>query len=347
MRSTAAAAEKTEDSKTAPEKMEAASSASADTPTDAEEAENEDDEKTLQTMEDAEEEDAEPKEEEAEAPPEMPVSPFQNAKMAKRFKRANELIAIGLNKWATWELYEIERRTAQPQHLKTLISSYESIEAFHRSSLISYTYFGKQRFQGGFNDARFFWQSAYPRAFERSVTNFSRAFGVGEEFVWAIMRAESRFKVDIKSPMGALGLMQLMPYTAGQVAKLMGFNEFTVPQLFEAATNIRIGTRYLQRLLKQFNQTVPLAAAAYNAGPHRVRGWLKTFGGKLEMDEFIEHIPYLETRNYVKKVVHNYFIYRQLYGKSPKGGELLAWLAKPVGVTVTGDVETRESWGAL
>jgi len=331
----------------ASEKNETSISENADEAASKEEAENEDDEKTLLSVDD-DEEAAETKDEE-EIQMIKAESPFQNVKLARRFKRANDLISIGLNNWATWELFEIERRTAQQKHLKTLIASYESIEAFNRSSFISIIYFPRQRAQAGFRDKNAkdvlpLWYSAYPRAFERSVSNFSRSFNVQEEFVWAIMRTESQFKADVKSPVGALGLMQLMPYTATQIAKLLKFNEFTPPQLFEPATNIRLGSRYLQRLMKQFEQTLPLAAAAYNAGPHRVRSWLKIFGEKLDMDEFVEHIPYLETRNYVKKVVHNYYIYRQLYNKSAKSDELLSWLAQPVGVKVTGDVESREVW---
>ena len=303
-----------------------------------EESENEDE---LDTG--SEEETADSKEE-GETTAEPSESPFQNAKMARRFKRANDLISIGLNQWATWELYEIERRTAQQSHLKTLIARYESIESYYRSAYISYVYFTRQRIKDGMKDGRPIWLGTYPRAYERSVTNFSRSYNVAEEFVWSIMRAESQFKPDIKSPVGALGLMQLMPYTAGQLAKILSFSEFTTPQLFEPAVNIRLGTRYLQRLLKQFDQTVPLAAAAYNAGPHRVRAWLKSFGGNLDMDEFVEHIPYLETRNYVKKVVHNYYVYRQLYNKSVKSDELLSWLAKPVGIKITGEVESKERW---
>ena len=270
---------------------------------------------------------------------------FQSGNMAKRFQRANDLITLGFNDWAIWELYELEKRTSQQQHLKTLVSRYESIGAFNRSSYISQIFFSKQRNSMGFkSDGKIFWQAAYPRAFERSVTTFARAFNVPEEFAWAIMRAESQFKADVKSPVGALGLMQLMPYTAIQVAKILDFKGFTIPQLFDSGTNVRLGTRYLQRLLKQFEGNIPLSAAAYNAGPHKVRSWLKSFGTGLDIDEFVEHIPYLETRNYVKKVVQNYYVYHQLYNKSAKADDLLPWLAKPVGITIVGDVEAREIW---
>jgi soluble lytic murein transglycosylase len=320
-------------------------SEAAQTLSDSEENESEDNEKTLATMTTVDDETAEADDSGAPAEEAASLQPFQSGNMAKRFQRANDLITLGFSDWAKWELYELERRTSQPQHLKTLVSRYESIEAYNRSSYISQIYFSRQRTSSGFKgDGRNFWVSTYPRAFERSVTTFARSFNVPEEFSWAIMRAESQFKSDVKSPVGALGLMQLMPYTALQVSKILDLKGFTTSQLFDPGTNVRLGTRYLQRLLNQFDSSIPVAAAAYNAGPHKVRSWLKSFGAGLEMDEFVEHIPYLETRNYVKKVVQNYYVYRQLYSKSAKPEELLPWLAKPVGITITGDVESRESW---
>ncbi|MEQ1878420.1 MAG: lytic transglycosylase domain-containing protein, partial [Bdellovibrionia bacterium] len=178
------------------------------------------------------------------------------------------------------------------------------------------------------------------------VENFSKSFEVPEEFVWGIMRAESHYKFDVKSPVGALGLMQIMPYTGKRVATILEMPNFLPEQLLIPETNIKLGSRYLQRLLKLFEQKIPLAAAAYNAGPHRVRAWLKAFG-KLEMDEFVEHIPFLETRNYVKRVVHNYQVYRLLYAKNGDTktvGETLPWLAQPVGLSVEGKVESSEDW---
>ena len=98
--------------------------------------------------------------------------------------------------------------------------------------------------------------------------------------------------------------------------------------------------RYLQRLMEKFSGNVPLAAASYNAGPHRVQAWLQNFGS-LDMDEFVEHIPFVETRNYVKKVVRNYQIYNLLYDG---GGQSLAWLIKPVGVTLKDSAVSTEVW---
>jgi soluble lytic murein transglycosylase len=189
-------------------------------------------------------------------------------------------------------------------------------------------------------EGRPFWVYAYPRAYENTVVESSKSASVPEEFIWGIMRAESHFRQDAQSAVGALGLMQLMPFTGRQVAHLLEWKGFETPSLLVPENNIKLGTRYLQRLLQKFSGSIPLAAASYNAGPHRVHVWVRNFGS-LDMDEFIEHIPFVETRNYVKKVVRNYQIYSLLYGG---GGRSAEWLARPVGVVVEEKIPTREIW---
>jgi soluble lytic murein transglycosylase len=88
---------------------------------------------------------------------------------------------------------------------------------------------------------------------------------------------------------------------------------------------------------------LPLVAAAYNSGPHRVESWLVSFG-HLETDEFVEHIPFLETRNYVKKVVRTYTLYRRIYAQDQKPD---TFLAKGLGVPIPTRAATRESWETL
>jgi soluble lytic murein transglycosylase len=136
--------------------------------------------------------------------------------------------------------------------------------------------------------------------------------------------------------------MQLMPNTAKQVARLIGDETFNERRLSDPDVNLRLGTKYLQRLLSKFGGSVPLAAASYNAGPHRVEGWLANFG-RLEMDEFIEHIPFIETRSYVKKVVRDFGIYESLYAKATTK---LTWLVQPIKVEVTRPSQ-RETWETL
>lgn len=282
---------------------------------------------------------------EPEADPEektVTATDFKDPELRLRFERASLLIEVGLLDWAKWELYEIERRTRNQDYLKMLMLAYEQMRSYHRSSYIGIVYFSRPRAKYGVTGVRYLWEHAYPRAYRDSVEKYASQFNVPKEFAWGIMRAESSFRHDIVSPVGAKGLMQIMPNTARQVARLMGDNTFNERQLTVPDVNVRIGVRYLNRLLTKFDQLVPLAAASYNAGPHRVESWLASFG-KLDMDEFIEHIPFIETRNYVKKVVRNYGIYNRLYNKTEVP---MAWLTQPIKVEITRP-SPRETWEAL
>jgi soluble lytic murein transglycosylase len=131
-----------------------------------------------------------------------------------------------------------------------------------------------------------------------------------------IMRQESSFDIGALSPSGARGLMQLMPPTAQEVAKQLGI-PVSIPALTsDAGSNMRLGTAYLQEVLTRFDNYLPLAAAAYNAGPHRVVQWLGDNGdprtGPIDMVDWIELIPISETRNYVQRVTENVVMYRAI-----------------------------------
>ena len=133
-------------------------------------------------------------------------------------------------------------------------------------------------------------------------------------FSLGIMRQESSFDVAAVSSSGARGLMQLMPPTATAVAKELGILAAVPTLTVDASHNIRLGTAYLQEVLTRFDDCLPLAAAAYNAGPHRVAQWLNESGdprtGPIDMVDWIELIPTAETRNYVQRVTENVVIYR-------------------------------------
>ncbi len=149
-------------------------------------------------------------------------------------------------------------------------------------------------------------QAGWPRP-------FSPPPGIDAAVVLALMRQESSFDDAIVSPAGARGLMQLMPATAATVARSLAV-PVNVPALTEdPAYNMRLGTAYLQGLLTQFG-SVPLALAAYNAGPRRVTDWLTANGdpriGPVTMVDWIELIPFNETRNYVQRVMENITIYQ-------------------------------------
>ena len=155
------------------------------------------------------------------------------------------------------------------------------------------------------------WTAGYPRAYSGLVTQHAAANDLSEGLVYALIRAESGFSPAVVSPAGAIGLMQMMPATAKQTAREKG--EFDPQRLTIPEYNITLGTRHLRDLMKGYNGDVIYVAAAYNAGSGALERWRKNLKG-LQKDEFIESIPYQETRDYVKKVYASAATYRQLYG---------------------------------
>ena len=155
------------------------------------------------------------------------------------------------------------------------------------------------------------WTAGYPRAYTELVSQNAALNGLSEGVVYALIRAESCFAPAIKSGSGAIGLMQMMPATAKMTAREKG--EFNPLRLTVPEYNIRLGTKHLRDLMKEYNGDVIYAAAAYNAGSAALEKWKKNLKG-LKKDEFVENIPYQETRDYVKKVYASAATYRQLYG---------------------------------
>lgn len=272
-----------------------------------------------------------------EAPENLPSS--LNPILNQKFERARRLISLGLVDLAKWELYEIERKTANRDYLRALMTEYEQIGQFHRSSAIATHRFIQTRNEG-IDQQKILWEKAFPKAYEKVVLEASSKFDVPKEMVWAIMRAESSFKRDAVSPVGALGLMQVMPKTGEKLSELMGQRNFEPKTLLEPPTAVLLGTKYLQRLSRGFELNRALMAAAYNAGPHRVKTWLNRFG-TLDLDEFIEHIPFLETRNYVKKVVTNYQVYSHLYSNL---NDVFPELTRPISIRILEPVPMKETW---
>ncbi len=136
--------------------------------------------------------------------------------------------------------------------------------------------------------------------------------------IHAITHQESNFKVNAYSSAGARGLMQLMPFTAKKVARDLKIKYYKKALTTNPQYNIILGTTYINEMLEKFNNALPLALAAYNAGPGRVKIWLKRYGdprkGNISFIDWIESIPISETRFYVKKVLSNLRIYQKKYG---------------------------------
>ena len=129
----------------------------------------------------------------------------------------------------------------------------------------------------------------------------------------AIARRESAFFAEARSPVGARGLMQIMPATGKQVASSIG-KSHKGADLYEVEHNVLLGSTYYRQLLDRFGGNRVFALTAYNAGPHRVERWRKTSGEKLSVDLWIETIPYRETRNYVQAVLSYNVVFQYLQG---------------------------------
>jgi soluble lytic murein transglycosylase len=156
------------------------------------------------------------------------------------------------------------------------------------------------------------WWHAWPVPFREAVKSAMQGrSGLEPELVYAIMREESGYRPEVLSVSGAVGLLQLMPDTARRVAAREALAQFSVDDLVLPAVNIRLGAAYLDELLLRFSGNATAAIGSYNAGPHRVVKWLA--GAPLEDDEWVETIPFQETRGYVKRVLRSMHAYRVLY----------------------------------
>ena len=148
----------------------------------------------------------------------------------------------------------------------------------------------------------------FPVMHHATLNRYAGKRGIDIAWLYGIIRTESAFWEDARSPAGALGLMQVMPHTARDTARRLGMGNISTRSLLKPETNIPIGSQYLKQVYEQFDGNMILATAAYNAGPHRVKSWLpKT--GCMEPDIWIENIPFQETRDYVKRVMFYTSIY--------------------------------------
>ena len=162
-------------------------------------------------------------------------------------------------------------------------------------------------------------EQRFPMPHKDAVLARARQIGLDPAYVYGLIRQESRFIMDARSSVGAAGLMQVMPPTASWTAKKIGLSNFKPHQITERDTNIAIGTGYLKLVLDDFAGSLPLAAAAYNAGPSRPRSWRGQNGAPvLEAAIWAENVPFTETRDYVKKVLSNTTSYAALISGQPQ-----------------------------
>jgi soluble lytic murein transglycosylase len=216
------------------------------------------------------------------------------------YERFTILLAIGMKEEATSELVRIANGVSSPEALLDICRTLQDLGAYKKSiTLIS-----RRGDRMDIDDI------LYPMAYWSTVSEISDRYRIDPFVLLAVMREESRFDPAARSVAGALGLMQIMPQTAYSLDKHLKMEISDNSEIYNVRVNITIGAYYLNSLLKEFN-SLPVALAAYNAGHDKVREWLKE-GNYASHDEFIEDIPYDETRNYVKRVLLTYFTYLNL-----------------------------------
>lgn len=159
-------------------------------------------------------------------------------------------------------------------------------------------------------------QERFPLAYNDLFVRYTSGKDIPQSYAMAIARQESAWNPKVKSPVGASGLMQIMPGTATHTVKMFNLPGYSNPaQLLDPETNINIGTSYLQYVYQQFENNRIFASAAYNAGPGRVRSWLGNSAGRIDAVAFIESIPFSETRGYVKNVLAYDAYYHHFMGQ--------------------------------
>jgi soluble lytic murein transglycosylase len=237
--------------------------------------------------------------------PSLDKTALDDIQLPRGYERVKALLALGLREEAALELATCRQRdggafrnSIEHAGLYLALDNYRAAMGLLQRNQLS-------------RNNPLAWAVLYPAGFHEIVARYSIASNVSESLTYALIKAESTFSPAVRSPVGAVGLMQLMPATARETAKNLG-ESLSVASLTTPEINVKLGTRHLKELLNRFDGNLINVIAAYNAGATPVNRWRKNFG-QLRDDEFIENIPYPETREYVKKVLAGMEIYRRLY----------------------------------
>jgi tetratricopeptide (TPR) repeat protein len=158
------------------------------------------------------------------------------------------------------------------------------------------------------------WQLIYPRLYWDQIVSQAKKHHQDPYLILAIIRQESAFQPWAISPSDAQGLMQILPSTGRFIYQQWGKTNFSHQNLFDPNLNISLGVWYFNYLWHRFNQSIILALAGYNAGPDKVQRWVEQYSSE-SLEEFVENIPYKETRDYIKSVIRNHAFYQKIYGQ--------------------------------
>ena len=248
-------------------------------------------------------------------PPRAPKKPFEsNAPTKVRIERARLLAGAGLDDWATTELRFGAKTDAQPVVAAVEIAELAQERGAYHQGVHAIKALAPDFLLMPLDAAPDkFWRLAFPLPYRAALEENSRERSLDPYLVAALIRQESEFNPEVVSHANAYGLTQVVPRTGREIARKLGSRRFSTNMLLDPATNIRLGTYYLRSMLDQLDGKIEPTLAAYNAGKSRAVNWL-TFGQFEEPAEFVETIPFTETRTYVQLVLRNADVYRRLYG---------------------------------
>lgn len=239
-----------------------------------------------------------------------PVSLKALSPTTVRIERARLLRNAGLNDLAEGELRFGARNGGQAVLLGMEMAS--SADASYQGLRIMKSLSGDYLSLAMSGAPRQFWELLFPLPYRTDLVASARAQGLDPYLLAGLIRQESEFNPDAVSRKNALGLTQVQPGTGRRYAREAGVTRFSNRVLFQPAVNLRIGARIFQALLDQHGGSLEQTLAAYNAGPNRAAEWIM-WRSYREPAEFVESIPFTETRDYVQAVLRNADIYRRLY----------------------------------
>jgi soluble lytic murein transglycosylase len=227
-------------------------------------------------------------------------------------RRVAILIEAGLLEEAEAETRILARRARDLDDRLTIAHFYSAAEYYHRAQRVVAAPYAERLAAGPEPAREALWWFAWPTAFPDQVTAASEAMRIDPALLNAVMREESGFQPKVLSTAGARGLTQIMPATGERLAESLGLLDYDVDDLFTPATNLLLGAHYLEQLMERFDGRASAAVASYNAGPQAVARWIEERPDQ-EDDEWVEGIPYEQTRKYVKRVLRSQQAYRVLY----------------------------------
>ena len=211
-------------------------------------------------------------------------------------------LQAGTNSGPSWEMVEIARMyTAAGEYYRALQALKKAINGYFAMDMNALP--------------QPYWQGLFPRPYWDALRRYSDENGLDPYLVASLIRQESEFNPGAVSRANAYGLMQLLPATGKSTAKQVGLHNYKTDSLLDPTTNIQLGTKYFREMVDHFGGQVEYALAAYNAGDSRVESW-RSSGTYRDIEEFVESIPFTETREYVQAIVRNAEVYKRVY-KTP------------------------------